>query len=323
MSFVTATLHPEGFHGRRRAHSFFEGWYVKLVNADLSERWAVIPGVFLDPRGEGEAFVQVLDGVSRRSWYLRAPLADFSAAEGRFDVRVAGCHFSPDGVELAGDLPLRGKLRFTTPLQPWPVTLRAPGIMGWYAWVPFMECNHGLVSFNHGLQGSLLIEGRRVSFDAGAGYIEKDWGAAFPAAYVWAQSNHFSTPGTCVVASAALIPWLRSSFVGFIAGVWHEQRLHRFATYTGARLEQLDVSEERIALRLADRTHVFELTTERRRGGLLHAPVRTAMHRRVEESMDGELTVRLSTRAGRVLFEDVGRAAGVEVHGELERLRPA
>ena len=101
MSPFTATLHPEGFHGRGRTRRFFEGWYVKLVSKDLSARWAVIPGVFLGPDGDGEAFVQVLDGATRRSWYHRVPLGDFRAEAGSFDVRVAGCHFSPEGIAKA------------------------------------------------------------------------------------------------------------------------------------------------------------------------------------------------------------------------------
>lgn len=123
-----------------------------------------------------------------------------------------------------------------------------------------------------------------------------------------------------MLGSAAIIPWLGSSFRGTIAGVWHQQRLYPFATYTGAKLERLELDDTHVRLAWADRRHRLELETERRQGGLLHAPVRSEMHKRVEESMDGELKVRLTTREGEVLLDDVGRAAGLEVHGDLERL---
>ena len=58
------------------------------------------------------------------------------------------------------DLPessLRGRVDFVTGPDPWPVTLRSPGIMGWYAWVPVMETYHGVVSFGHDLAGSLSL----------------------------------------------------------------------------------------------------------------------------------------------------------------------
>jgi hypothetical protein len=42
------------------------------------------------------------------------------------------------------DLPgAQGDVRFTD-TQPWPKMLGAPGIMGWYSFVPFMECKHGV-----------------------------------------------------------------------------------------------------------------------------------------------------------------------------------
>jgi hypothetical protein len=320
MGLFTSTLHPEGFHGRGRTRRFFEGWYVKLVSADRSQRWAVIPGLFLGPKGGGEAFVQVLDGATKRSWFCQYALTEFSAKEGEFDVQVGPNHFSSSGLRLElKDGPLRGELRFST-FNPWPVTFASPGIMGPFAWAPFMECYHGVVSLWHTLTGSLEIEGRPVSFDGGVGYLEKDWGQAFPAGYVWMQSSHFTTPETSLVASAAIIPWLTGSFPGFIVGFWQRGRLFRFATYTGAKLERLSITDADVSLTLADRAHRIELATSRTGGGLLHAPVRTEMHKRVEESLDAKVSVRLSERGGRVLFEEVGEVAGLEVHGELDRL---
>jgi hypothetical protein len=65
---------------------------------------------------------------------------------------------------------------------------------------------------------------------------------------------------------------------------------------------------------------VLEITADRPRGGLLHAPVRTEMHRRVEETLDATIHVRLLDRTGRVLLDDVGVAGGLEVHGDLATL---
>jgi hypothetical protein len=54
--------------------------------------------------------------------------------------------------------------------------------------------------------------------------------------------------------------------------------------------------------------------------GLLHAPVRTEMHQRVAETLDGSVSVRLLDERGRVAFEGVGECAGLEVHGAIDRL---
>ncbi|MEZ5116123.1 MAG: tocopherol cyclase family protein [Candidatus Nanopelagicales bacterium] len=319
---VRSVLRPDGYHGRGVRSGFFEGWYVKLVSADRSAPWAVIPGVFLGTDGDDHAFVQVLDGSTGRSWYLRYDVADFWASPDRFDVRVGPSRFTERGVDL--DLPdglLRGQVAFTDPLDPWPVTLGSPGIMGWYSWVPFMECYHGICSFGHGLAGSLEVDGAPVSFDGGRGYLEKDWGQAFPAGYVWVHSNHLAAdPDACLTASVALIPWLRGSFRGFIVGLRTRDRLYRWATYTGARETHLEIDDAHVRWGLTGPDGRIELVAERTRGGLLHAPVRTSMHERVEETLDARVHVTLHDAGGRRVLDTTAGVAALEVVGDLDRL---
>ena len=336
MPTPASVLHPAGFNGagvlRRRARgaaprgSFFEGWYVKVVSADRSVRLAVIPGVFLSDDGRiAEAFVQVLDGISGQTAYHAFPLAEFRADTHRFDVHVGANRFTEDGIRL--DLPgLRADVRFG-PLVPWPVTAREPGAMGWYAWVPTMECYHGVVSLDHALAGWVDLGAGRLDVGGGRGYIEKDWGTAFPQGYVWMQSNHFEEPGVSLVASTALIPWRGAAFRGDLVGLRLPEGpaagLHRFTTYTRARTEVLEVDDEHVTWRLAGgRGARLELRASvgGRTTGLLHAPVRTEMHQRVAETLDGTVGVRLLDRGGALLFEGVGQCAGVEVHGTIDRL---
>jgi tocopherol cyclase len=321
IAFVRGLRRPAAFHGDGVTRGFFEGWYVKLVSADAAQRWAVIPGVFRGLRQEGqpsrdEAFVQVLDGSTGRSWYHVYPVGEFDASSAEFDVRVGPNHFSPSGVTL--DLPqLAGRIDFSAPLAPWPVTWRSPGIMGWYGLVPFMECYHGIVSFGHPLSGSLAINGRTESFDGGRGYLEKDWGKAFPAGYVWLHSNHIDAdPSASLVASVALIPWVRSAFRGFIVGLKHHGRLYRWATYNRSTEQVLSIDDTHVRWVLSGPDGRLHLSAERVRGGLLHAPLRSAMHQRVEETMDG----RISLRHGRVLLDGEGSYACMEVFGDIDRL---
>jgi hypothetical protein len=210
LRFLRQTLHPARYHGRLRGQRppFFEGWYYKLIDPTERHRLAVIPGIFWS--GHPHAFVQVLDGAAGVAHYHDYPVESFWAAEDRFEVHVAGSRFTVNELSLLIDRPgqsITGALRFGG-LAPWPVTLTAPGIMGWYAWVPFMECYHGVVSLDHAIYGSLTIDGRQIDFSGGRGYIEKDWGHSFPEAYIWFQSNHFARPGTSLTASIAIIPWL-------------------------------------------------------------------------------------------------------------------
>ena len=317
-------MRPEAFHGG--GPGSFEGWYLKVVSADQSVRLAFIPGLFHHADGSGEAFVQLLDGVTGRSWYITYPASEFHAATDRLDVRVGPNRFSAAGIEV--DLPeagLSGRLRVTSELDPWPVRPWSPGIMGWYAWVPFMECYHGVCSFGHSLAGELEFEGHRLDLTGGRGYIEKDWGQAFPAGYLWLHSNHFAHHDASLIASVALIPWRGREFRGFIVGLREGGRLHKFATYNGARSRDLEVDDDGLTwtLQSARRPGRVPLTLTMAAtsgiGGLLHAPVRTEMHKRVQETLSGTVEVRL-TRGDETLFEDTASSAGLEIHGEVARL---
>ncbi len=218
---------------------------------------------------------------------------------------------------------VEGTLRFGG-LTPWPVTLTAPGIMGWYAWVPVMECYHGVVSLDHTIHGSLTIDGEIIDFSGGRGYIEKDWGRSFPEAWIWFQSNHFTALGTCLTASIAVIPWGPTAFPGFIVGLWHDGQLYRFATYTGAKTAHLRVTDETVDWAMAGsgfRLELFVTQGEGRGFGLLKGPDGFEMGKRVAETMSATVRVRLTALAdGRVIFEDTGHHAGLEVHEVEARL---
>lgn len=314
---------PEAGHDTG-ARPYFEGWYFKCVTADQGTRLAVIPGLFRGLDGRAESFVQVLDGMTRRSWYVRYPAERYRTARRRLGIAVGPNRFTAQGLRL--DLPegpdgprIRGRLRVLGALDPWPVRWRSPGAMGWYSYVPFMECYHHVTSFGHGLAGTLRVDGAPVSFDGGRGYIEQDWGQAFPSAYLWVQCNHFDRPDVSLMASVAVIPWLRGQFTGVLIGLRTNSGLHRFTTYTGAAVESLRIHDERIELAVRDRHgRRLALTADRPDGALLHAPVRHAMHRRVEESLTGRVTVRWD--AGRDRGVATGTAAGIEVHGEVSAL---
>ena len=325
LAYFRGIRHPEAFHGRKKTRNFFEGWYVKLVSADGSQRWAVIPGIFIGPpdasgRGRVQAFIQVLDGITGRSWFHEFDADAFAASDTEFSVNIGGNRFDKHGVSL--DLPqLKGQISYASPVDPWPTTLAAPGIMGWYGLVPFMECFHGIVSFGHELTGTLEVEGQAIKFDAGRGYIEKDWGQAFPSGYVWMQTNHFaSEPSASFIGSVAIIPWLNGAFRGFIVGLKHSGHLFRWATYTAAKEEVLTIDDSHVRWNLDSKDGRLEIVAERKAGGLLHAPIRTEMHRRVEETMLSIVQIRHLDSNGRVLFEDTGDFASVEVFGDLERL---
>lgn len=325
IDFIEATLHPERYHGHTKSPPYFEGWYFKLVDLSEEHRYAIIPGVSLSSGGEEgpHAFVQVLDGMSGRTAYHVYPLEAFWAARDRFEIHVGPNRFTDDYAELeveGSSLNVRGRVGFEGTTR-WPVSFLSPGIMGWYAWVPFMETYHGVLSFDHALQGSLVIDDVNVDFTGGRGYIEKDWGESFPSGWVWFQTNHFEEPGTCLTASIAMIPWVGRAFRGFIVGLWHGGTLYRFATYTGAVTERLEVHPDRVEWVVSDALYRLEMVAWRSEAGGLRGPSKVDMGVRVPETLRSIVEVRLLARRGeRTLFRETGRNAGLEVVGDLDTL---
>ncbi len=329
---VRGIWRPEGFHygallARGRRADVFEGWYLKLVDAEGRHPYALIPGIFLgrDPH----AFVQLLDGARGESWYHRYDPGDFAAAADRFDVRVGGSRFGRGGIELhldpenAGGGPVvEGRVEFG-PFEPWPVRTLSPGVMGPYGFTPFMQCYHGILSLDHSLAGTLRVDDEARCFDGGRGYSEKDWGKSFPLGYIWTQSNHFGREGVSLTASVATVPWVTGAFRGFIVGLQLDGELYRFTTYTGAAIDELSMSDTHFHLRLSSRSHRLEIDSRKAAGAVLMAPYERQMLERVAEAMTSQVDLRLLARApggDRPVFEGTGRHACLEAQGDLARI---
>jgi hypothetical protein len=193
--------------------------------------------------------------------------------------------------------------------------------MGPFAFVPFMECYHGVLSMNHKIEGNLIINGETIDFTNGKGYIEKDWGHSFPSAYFWMQTNHFSTSGVSLKLSVANIPWLGSSFVGSIAGIWLNNRLIQFTTYNGSKLLKSHADKQKVELVIENKNYRLEILAHREIATILASPILGFMNGRIEESMTSEIDVVLFDKKLKVcLLQDTGRNAGLEVAGDIEKI---
>lgn len=311
--FHRGVMHPEAFHGAGERRPFFEGWYVKLV-APAGRTVVLIPGVFTggdDPH----SFVMVADTERPDSHRLRFPTSAFRGVEDGFDVHVGPNRFHAGGVEV--DLPhhvwpVRGRVGFGD-LHPWPVTARAPGCMGWYGWMPFLECYHGVVSMAHDLTGSLEVAGEGISFDGGLGYIETDWGRNFPDTWVWV---HAVVGDASVMVSIARVPFLGGSFPGFLAAVLLPDtgELVRFATWTGARIAELSTDDATAWVVLEDDDWRLEVEASVGHPVELAGPSSRGMDRTVLEGIASPVAVRLA-RDGVTILEGKTDGGGVEVQG--------
>jgi tocopherol cyclase len=311
------------YQGKKVMKGYFEGWYYKFADKDGKNIGALIPGISFDKDGKHpHAFIQFIDDSGILSHYFRYPITDYSSSDKDSGIWVGGSFFSPRRIELNINelhFNFRGTLTFKD-ISPWPVKLFSPGAMGWYAFVPAMECYHGVLSFDHLIEGILVMNGKYVDYTGGRGYTEKDWGRSFPKYHVWIQTNHFKQLGTSLMVSVANVPWLRNSFDGFIIGFWHENRLYRFTTYTGAKITSIHYDKEKLVLRVQSKKYRLEIEVSYLKGAELFTPVFGDMRGRLSESLSASTHVKLfhsDKESATLVFEGTGYHTGLEIEGEL------
>jgi len=315
---------PEIFQGHGKKNDYFEGWYYKLIDVNEENIWAIIPGVSMTKnKKDSHSFIQMIDGKTCNTYYFNYSLDEFQYSNKIFEVRIGNSFFSRDNISLdiaQGEYSIKGDISFHN-ITPWPKTKISPGAMGWFSFMPFMECYHGVLSLNHKLKGQLYIDNKQLNFNSGLGYMEKDWGRSFPRAWVWIQSNHFNEKNTSIMVSIAKIPYLGTEFMGFIVGFLYEDKVIRFATYTGAKLHKIEVKGNKVYIVIKDKYYEMIIEGEKHNAGSLASPSKGKMTGKVDESITSKVRITLYKINGNhkiLIFEGEGRNTGMEIKsGEL------
>ena len=280
-----------------RRRPYFEGWYFK--HAGESGAFAAIPGIYRgQDKSQDHAFVQILFSSPPESRFIRYPAETFSCAERGFEVRVGPNVFSMDGIRLSmPDIGLEAVLTYDhhVPLK---TNLISPTIMGPFAYLPGMQCRHGVLSLWHSVSGEVCYPGRRFTFNGDDGYIEKDWGGVFPDSWVWMQCGNRDVTLMCAVAT---IPLKLIRFTGVICVLRIGDRQYRFATYNGAHVVQFIRSDGTVAVELERKGRRLLIEARDTVFGHLQAPTRTGMDRQICESISACFNIEMQYQGSTLL----------------------
>ncbi len=315
---------PGVFQGKINKKEYFEGWYFKSVSNDEKTAIAIISGLSIsNDLKKSNAFIMVMDAHNQKLYHFEYPINEFWADKKKFEIKIGKNIFSQNTIHLdidKEDEKIKGDLNFKN-IIPWPVTLLSPGVMGWYRFIPLMECYHAVLSFDHTITGYLEINNKKIDFNNGRGYMEKDWGSSMPSSWIWMQTNHFDMDGVSLFGSIAKIPWLRNYFTGYIFGLFYDGCLYKFTTYTGAKIIDLKVSKEKIKLTVEDKQYRLEINADRACGVDLPAPKKGEMTSKVNESLKSEINIKLFNKnKNQPIFSGTGRNAGLEFVGNINEL---
>lgn len=292
-------------HSAGKRGPYFEGWYLKH-QTEAGSALALIPALHIDRAGRRSASLQII--TDDQTWFLEYPSTAFRASEQAFRVQLGQSLFCGQGLRLHVEgkgLSLHGILCYGA------FTSLGSHIMGPFRFLPGMECSHGVISMGHSLEGILALNGKRVDFSGGRGYIETDRGRSFPSTYLWTQCAWQEPRHSSLMLSVAAIPLAAGHFTGCICAVLYDGREYRLATYRGARVEQWSGAGAVI------RQGKYRLAVEllEGRGCPLRAPVEGGMSRTIRESLCAAVRYRFWD-GERLLFEHTDRRASFEYADE-------
>ena len=270
------------FHGTSGTGPYFEGWYWKHQNP-RGQSLALIPAFHIDSGGRRTTSLQVVS--KEQSWWLEYSEAQLQVSRQPLHIQVGQSSFGSQGITLhirQGDLSLRGTLHYG------PFTALQSDIMGPFRFLAGMQCSHGVISMRHSLGGVLELNGERLDFTDGIGYIETDRGCSFPSAYLWTQCLWDGPERGSLMLAVAAIPLPVGNFTGCICSVLTRGREYRLATYRGAKIEMW--SKSGAVIRQGKYRLEAELLHERRQA--LRAPLEGRMERTIHESLCAEVRYR-------------------------------
>jgi tocopherol cyclase len=296
---------PILFQGENRKDRYFEGWYFKQVCESNQQTISFIPGISLR-KGDEHAFIQVIIAPIIETHYFRFDIKEFSS-EVPFSIKIANNVFKESGISIdlhSEKISIHGRL-FYGPFYDIESTVYSPTIMGPFTYIPNMECNHGVISMNHDVNGQLTVNETVWTFQDDRGYIEKDWGTSFPKRYLWVQANHFNDPTVSFMASVAKIPFLGFSFNGVIANLIINGKEHRFATYNGYKDQNIRKFEGGFSFELKRGRNLCEVIVHFDDAGELKAPQHGAMSGVIKEGLGAKITVKYQ---GKTYISDFGGA---------------
>ncbi len=309
------TFHPEIFQGHLKKKNYFEGWYFKIVSKVNGFSIAFIPGVSLN-KVDPHAFIQVF--LSKKdeliTHYFRFDIADFTYEQNEFKITIKNNFFSYDQVHVElinTDVSFQGdfSLSHHTKIRQ---SILSPNIMGFFGYLHFMECYHGILSMDSKVTGSIQINKTTYNIDQEKAYIEKDWGKSFPKGYVWLQSNHFKNKNTSFMFSYAYIPFVFFTFKGLIINLIHEGIEYRFATYNNSKVKKMVIENNKVLFIIKKGSLTLEVSATKSDDIELVSPSMGMMIHTIKEGLSGEITVKLYKK-NQLVFEDLGTDAGIEI----------
>ena len=305
---------PEVFQGEKYLKtnkSYFEGWYFKTVNENYGISF--IPGINIDNTNK-KAFIQVITNSS--SYFINYNFNDFKFSNNPFYIKIKNNIFSKESIHIdiidnMHNIKINGDIKYTNSKNIRTSCLH-PNIMGPFSYIPFMECNHAILSMQNIANGKLILNGTIINFKNDNGYIEKDWGISFPKSYIWCQGNNFRNKNASFMMAIADIPLKGFEFKGIICDIIIDNKEYKFTTYNNAKIIKYFIDDGFLFIILKKGNYYLEIKSIVDKGQKLSAPVKGKMQKDILESISANISITLKLKE-KVIFFDSSFNCGMEI----------
>lgn len=305
---------PDLFQGQKYLDTnknYFEGWYFKSINK--KEGISFIPGININDKYK-KSFIQVITNES--SYYINYNIDDFKFNFKPFYIKIGNNTFSKEIIHIdikdnTQNLKIYGELKYTDSKNI-KTSLLNPNIMGPFSYIPFMECNHAVLSMQNKIEGLININNNKIDFNNGIGYIEKDWGCSFPKSYIWCQGNNFQKSNASFMLSIADIPFKILDFRGIICALIIDNQEFKFTTYNNTKIIKYYIDDNLLDITLKRDSYNLNIQSKYNAGLKLVAPVKGKMEKNIFESINAVITVTLK-KDNNIIFCDTSINCGLEI----------
>ena len=317
MKKINLIKNPEFFQGEKYFETnknYFEGWYFK--NTNEKEGISFIPGISIN-KEERKAFIQVITNTD--SYFINYDINDFKFSHYPFYIKIKNNYFSKEKVKIdikdkKQNLTIYGSIKYSNNKNI-NTSFFSPNIMGTFSYLPFMECNHAILSMKSNCNGKIFINNDKIIFNNDIGYIEKDWGCSFPQDYIWCQGNNFKNSDASFMISIADIPFKIFNFRGLICSLIINDKEYRFATYNGSKIIKYKINKDKINITLKRGDYYLDIEANNNLGSRLSAPVKGKMDKNISESITSIINITLKYK-NQIIFSDTSTNCGLEIVNE-------
>ena len=297
----------------------FENWYFKLVDIKKENTLGILVGIHKRQQGD-EAFVQVIGNRISENICIHYPLeavkskeTEIQIGESLLGLQQITLNIQKEGFKLRGELILSNHKQLKQ-------SLWIPGLMGPYKYLPFLESYHEVISLQHTLMGSLWLNEKQIVFNEGKGYIEKDWGRAFPNVWLWAQCNHFKRQDVALMIGVARLPIFFNYYTCFAIPIYYKDQVEIFSNYNGGHLAKLYRYKGYVHLIVTQKNKILDIKIY---GSDKVSCVTSRSSHMIRDvyACDTAKIELLITENGKTVFEEIGTLCELEMGGNTSKLK--